>query len=81
MKRPGMNNQLILWRRHLDLTIGEAASRLGLDPIVYQQFERAEWGRPPRWLGLACHAILHGLKPIDEYEPIQEGDDDSSQRN
>lgn len=49
-------------RRHV--TIKAASEELGIGRHTYERFE-AGTAKLPRWLGLACASIAHGLKPME----------------
>lgn len=53
------------WRKRLHMTQQQAADTLGLSRRGYQQMEARDKDLP-RYLALACAAVLYDLPPLGE---------------
>ena len=56
---------LTAWRKRLKLTKNAAATELGLNIRTYRKYENGDT-TIPRYVALACTAILHGHAPYGE---------------
>lgn len=62
-EQPMAAASLVAWRERLKLTVTEASRQLGISRQTLAVYERGE--KPvPRYIALACKAILLGEPPL-----------------